>query len=123
MSCHTEGRTDMKAVTKIIFFDDYGEKFFGEGPAQLLHSIEKTGSLRAAALSMEMAYTKALNLIKHAEKTLGFPLVIRTAGGKSGGGSYLTKEGKEWLEKYESYRNACLQANSKLYLEFFSQQQ
>lgn len=23
----------MKAVTKIIFYDDNGEKFFGEGPA------------------------------------------------------------------------------------------
>lgn len=112
----------MKAVTKIIFFDDHGEKFFGEGPARLLHAVEETGSLRAAALSMEMAYTKALNIIKQAEKTLGFPLVIRTTGGKSGGGSYLTKEGKAWLEKYESYRNACLQANSRLYLEFFSQQ-
>ena len=61
-------------------------------------------------------------MIKHAEKTLGFPLVIRTTGGKSGGGSYLTREGKEWLETYESYRSACLQANSKLYLEFFPQQ-
>ena len=113
----------MKAVTRIVFLDDDGEKFFGEGPARLLRGIQDKGSLRASAHAMEMAYTKALNLIRHAEKTLGFPLVIRTAGGKSGGGSYLTKEGKEWLEKYESYRNACLQANSKLYLEFFSQQQ
>ena len=112
----------MRAATKIIFFDDNGEKFFGEGPAQLLHGIEETGSLRAAAQSMEMAYTKALNIIKRAEKTLGFPLVIRTTGGRSGGGSQLTKEGKEWLERYESYRNACLQANRSLYLEFFPQQ-
>ena len=47
----------MKAVTKIIFLDDDGEKFFGEGPARLLHGVEEKGSLRAAALSMEMAYT------------------------------------------------------------------
>ena len=112
----------MRAATKIIFFDDNGEKFFGEGPAQLLGGIEEKGSLRAAALSMEMAYTKALNIIKHAEKTLGFPLVIRTTGGKSGGGSRLTAEGKEWLERYEAYRDACIQANQRLYLEFFSEQ-
>lgn len=112
----------MKAVTKIIFFDDNGEKFFGEGPAQLLRGIEEKGSLRVAALSMEMAYTKALTMIKNAERALGFPLVIRTTGGKSGGGSKLTKEGKEWLERYEAYRDACKQANSKLYLEFFPQQ-
>lgn len=112
----------MNAVTRIVFFDDAGEKFFGEGPARLLRGIEEKGSLRAAAQSMEMAYSKGLSIIKQAEKTLGFPLVIRTAGGKSGGGSQLTKEGKEWLERYESYRDACLQANRSLYLEFFPEQ-
>ena len=113
----------MRAVTKIMIFDDNGEKFFGEGPAQLLHRIEEKGSLRAAAMSMEMAYTKALSIIKHAEKALGLSLVIRTTGGKSGGGSRLTPEGKEWLERYEAYRNACIQANSELYLDFFPKQQ
>ena len=112
----------MRAATKITFFDDNGEKFFGEGPARLLRGIEEKGSLRAAAISMEMAYTKALSIIKHAESALGFPLVIRQTGGKSGGGSRLTKEGEEWLERYEAYRDACIQANSKLYLEFFPPQ-
>ena len=112
----------MKAVTKITFFDDKGEKFFGEGPAWLLRGIEEKGSLRAAALSMEMAYTKALTIIKNAENALGFPLLIRSTGGKSGGGSKLTDKGKEWLEKYEAYRDACIQANRKLYPEFFPQQ-
>ena len=112
----------MRAATKITFFDENGEKFFGEGPARLLRGIEERGSLRAAALSMEMAYTKALTIINNAETVLGFPLVIRITGGKSGGGSRLTEEGKEWLERYEAYRDACIQANSKLYLEFFPQQ-
>ena len=79
----------MKAVTRITFLDDNNEKFFGEGPARLLHGIEATGSLRAAALSMEMAYTKALTIIKNAENALGFPLLIRSTGGKPGGGSKL----------------------------------
>lgn len=112
----------MKAVTKIIFFDDNDKKFFGEGPARLLRGIAEKGSLRAAALSMEMAYTKALTIIKNAENALGFPLLIRSTGGKSGGGSKLTQEGKEWLERYEAYRDACIQVNHKLYLEFFPQQ-
>lgn len=112
----------MKAVTKITFLDEQGEKFFGEGPARLLHAIEETGSLRAAAASMHMAYTKALKLIRNAENALGFPLTTRTTGGKTGGGSQLTPQGKEWLEKYEAYRDACLQANRKLYMEFFPQQ-
>lgn len=112
----------MKAVTRITFFDDDGQKFFGEGPCRLLRAIESTGSLRAAALSMEMAYTKALKLMKNAERALGFALTMRTTGGKDGGGSVLTPKGKEWLEKYEAYRDACVQANAGLYLEFFAQQ-
>ena len=112
----------MKAVTKITFLDDNDEKFFGEGPARLLRGVEATGSLRAAAMSMEMAYTKALKLIQNAEKALGFALIRRSTGGKDGGGSYLTEEGKEWLQRYEAYRDACKQSNSRLYLEFFPEQ-
>ena len=111
----------MKAHTKMIFFDEDNNKFFGEGPARLLHAIEEYGSLRTAAISMNMAYTKALKIINNAEVALGFALTTRTTGGKAGGGSQLTPEGKEWLNRYETYRNACIQANQQLYLEFFSQ--
>ena len=112
----------MKAVTRITFLNDNGEKFFGEGPARLLNGVEEKGSLRAAAMSMDMAYTKALKLIRNAEESLGFELVRRSTGGKGGGGSFLTEEGKEWLKRYEAYRDACKQANSRLYLEFFPEQ-
>ena len=112
----------MKAVTKIIFLDDENEKFFGEGPARLLRGVEECGSLRAAARSMDMAYTKALKLIRNAENVLGFALIHRSTGGKDGGGSFLTTEGKEWLERYEAYRDACQQANSGLYTQFFPEQ-
>lgn len=109
----------MKAISKIIFLDEEGEKFFGEGPARLLQEIQRTGSLRAAAISMGMAYTKALKLLKHAEKTLGYALTTRSVGGKDGGGSLLTPEGREWLERYEAYRDACIISNQQLYLEHF----
>lgn len=109
----------MKAVTKIYFFDDDGNKFFGEGPYKLLCAIEETGSLRAAAASMALAYSKAIKMISNAEKALGFPLTMRSIGGKSGGGSVLTAEGREWLEKYKSFRDACILENSRLYKEFF----
>lgn len=112
----------MKAVTRILFFDDNGEKFFGEGPCQLLRGVEACGSLRGAANAMGMAYTKALKILGNAEKALGFPLTTRSVGGKTGGGSCLTPEGKEWLEKYEHYRDACVAANQQLYLECFPQQ-
>lgn len=109
----------MKPVTKIVFTDDNGIKFFGEGPFRLLSCVEKTGSLRAAAMEMEMAYSKASKILKQAEANIGFPLTRRSAGGKDGGGSILTPEGKQWLRQYEAYRNACIQANRELYRQFF----
>lgn len=109
----------MKTVTRITFFDQNGEKFFGEGPARLLRGVESHGSLRAAALSMEMAYTKALKLMKNAEAALGFPLITRVTGGKSGGGSTLTPAGKEWLLRYEAYTTACTEENQRLFRQFY----
>ena len=111
----------MKAVTKITFLDDNGERFFGEGPARLLHGVEETGSLRQAAISMGMAYTKAHKIIKHAEEVLEYPLMTRAIGGKDGGGSHLTAEGKAWLQRYDEYAQACKEANQQLYQQFFGE--
>ena len=109
----------MRSVTKITLTDDNGIKFFGEGPCRLLQCVEKTGSLRAAAMEMEMAYSKANKILKQAEQALGYPLTTRSTGGKDGGGSTLTQEGKQLLRQYEAYRDACIQANQALYRQFF----
>ena len=109
----------MKAITRITFWNEDGEKFFGEGPARLLKAVEDCGSLRSAAISMDMAYTKALKLMKNAEATLEFPLTTRTTGGRDGGGSILTPEGKAWLDRYEAYAKACEEANLQLFRQFF----
>ena len=109
----------MKVVTRITFWHQNGEKFFGEGPARLLMGIEEHGSLRSAAISMNMAYTKALKLMKNAEAALGFPLTTRTTGGKDGGGSILTPEGKAWLSRYEAYTKACEEANQQIFRKFY----
>ena len=110
----------MKSDIRVFLCDDDNLRFFGEGPCRLLHLIEETGSLRAAALSMGMAYTKALHLMKRAEKNLGFSLTARTIGGKGGGGSVLTPEAKEFLHDYETWRNASIQSSRDLYTQVLS---
>ena len=109
----------MKSVTKIMMFDDEGNKFFGEGPATLLKIIEEKGSLRMAAQEMGMAYTKALKIIKSAESSLGFKLTDRIIGGKDGGGSVLTDEGRKWLDSYEKYSRECIENNRKTFVRHF----
>ncbi len=109
----------MQPKIKVFLADDSGDKFFGEGPYQLLKGIEKTGSLRSSASNMHMAYSKALKIIKQAESALGYQLITRVTGGKDGGGSEVTLEGKKLILKYEQYSNACKDANRRIYKEIF----
>ena len=44
-----------------------GNKVFGPGIAQLLHRVRELHSLRAAANSMNMAYSKAWTVLRTAE--------------------------------------------------------
>ena len=67
---------------------------FGKGVAELLQRIEATGSLSAAYKAMGMSASKAWKILRRAEADLGFALVSSTAGGKSGGSSVLTPEGR-----------------------------
>ena len=78
------------------------------------------GSLRSAAQSMEMAYTKALHLLRRAEAVLGFSLTRRTIGGRGGGGSVLTDEAKEFMQRYESYRDECVRADRERFAQYFA---
>lgn len=110
----------MKPTIRVMLCSEEGERFFDEGPCRLLHLIEETGSLRAAALAMGLSYSKALHIVKRAEKALGFALTCKTIGGRGGGGSTLTEEARSFLERYEAYRDACIQTNRSLYRKFFS---
>ena len=110
----------MRAATSIYLYEDV-VRFFGEGPCRLLRGIEACGSLRAAAAKMNLSYSKAITIMNRAEEALGFSLTEKQIGGKGGGGSKLTPQAVAFLEKYEAYREACYEANRKLYLEFFSE--
>ena len=78
-------------------------KVFGPGIAQLLHRVRELHSLRAAASSMNMAYSKAWTVLRTAENALGYKLLYSSAGGKNGGGAVLTPQGEKLLEQYDEF--------------------
>lgn len=94
-------KNDLHVVVSVRLFTD--QKCFGPGVAELLHRVEAHHSLRAAAQSMEMAYSKAWTVIRRAEAGLGFPLLQSTTGGKNGGGATVTPEARRMLEAYDAY--------------------
>ena len=85
------------------------EPDFGKGVAQLLLLTREKGSLSAAYKSMGMAASKAWKILNRAEADLGVKLVERKSGGKQGGGSHLTLEGEDILNRYAvSYTHLTL---------------
>lgn len=84
-------------------FYQNGERVFGPGVAELLKRVQEHRSLRAAAFSMEMAYSKAWQIIRTAEDGFGCKLLISTIGGRHGGGAVLTPEGERILNAYERF--------------------
>lgn len=77
------------------------QPFYGPGVQQLLNWIGQTGSLQEACLHMDISYSKGRKMVKQLEQQLGFPVVQRWTGGSGGGGSVLTKKGRNLMDAYE----------------------
>ena len=77
----------MRPVLTIRLFSE--EKCFGPGIAELLERVEERRSLRAAAASMDMAYSKAWTIVRRCEENLGMKLLDYTTGGKNGGALFV----------------------------------
>ena len=110
----------MRPDLRAYLLGDDGTRAFGPGPLQLLLRVEEVGSLRAAAVSMGMAYTKATRLVKAAEQAFGFKLTERTIGGAGGGGSRLTAEARDLLARYQAFERACEADLRRNFTECFS---
>lgn len=89
-------------LTVRLYTDD-NQRCFGPGIAMLLNRVQEHKSLRAAAASMEMAYSKAWRIIRTAEEVFGCKLLASTIGGQHGGGAVLTPQAEQLLAAYEAY--------------------
>lgn len=110
-------RNDLRPVVSVRLFTD--RKCFGPGVAELLRRVEERRSLRAAAQSMEMAYSKAWSVMKNAEEGLGVKLLLSSTGGKNGGGATLTDEARRLLAAYDNYCAALRAEADRLFAEEF----
>jgi len=79
---------------------------FGDGKWKLLNEINNTGSLSAAAENLGVSYRKAWGDIRKTERALKVKLLDRHRGGKDGGQTRLTDEGKKWLREYGRFQEA-----------------
>lgn len=78
-----------------------GESFLGRGRVELLKTIDKTGSIHSAAKELKMSYKAAWDRIDLMNSLSDEPLLIKTIGGKSGGGTTLTPYAYKLIETFE----------------------
>jgi len=93
---------------------------FGPGIASIMALVKETNNLSEAYRIMELSSSKGWRIIKKAEKGLGFPLFASRIGGKGGGKTELTKEGKELLEKYQNFVDELNIEAERLFEKYFS---
>lgn len=72
----------------------------GDFHAGLLEQIRETGSITRAAVAVGISYRTAWSHVDRLNQLSGRPVVERTAGGKSGGGTRLTSYGTGLLKAY-----------------------
>ncbi|OHB67697.1 MAG: hypothetical protein A2Y76_02160 [Planctomycetes bacterium RBG_13_60_9] len=93
----------LKPRIKLWLDSETADGVFGGGKCRLLKSIETTGSLRAASDALHISYRKAWGDLKKAQNALGVVLIEQHRGGRRGGRTVLTKQGKRWLQAYSRF--------------------
>lgn len=95
--------------------DENDNIVIGEGRAEILKNIEKTGSINQTAKVMKMSYKAVWSKIKATEKHLD-TRIVHTDRKE---GSRLSREGKELLEKYSRLKAECMSVDDKIFSRFF----
>lgn len=83
-----------------IWLESGGTTYLSWGRIVLLERIAEHGSVSAAAKSMQMSFSHAWRLVEDMNALAPEPLVEKQAGGKQGGGAWLTEAGREAVESF-----------------------
>jgi len=77
-----------------------GQDFGGSRRIALLHAIGEHGSITQGAKAVGLSYKAAWDAVDAMNNLAGEPLVLRSPGGKGGGGTALTERGKALVEGF-----------------------
>ena len=88
-----------------LWIDIGGHNALGPGKVRLLNAIATGKSLSAAAKQLRMSYRLAWKHLRLIEQWTGIAVVEPRRGGRSGGGTELTPQGKALLKAYHTFRH------------------
>ena len=101
--------------SKIWIEDARGKLVLGPGRLRIFDSIQRTGSIHAAAKELGMSYRGVWGKIKATEERLGERLLVRSVGGPSGGGSQLTPQAIALVEAYRNMQDYLTEKADKVF--------
>ena len=99
-------------LTGKLLIDTAMGSFLGDKRIRLLEAIDKTGSISQAAKAVPLSYKAAWDAVDDMNNVAPEPLVMRSAGGKHGGGTTLTAFARRLIAFYRA-----LEKESQLALE------
>ena len=77
--------------------------------ALLLEQIDVLGSISEAAKVLNIPYRRAWGMIQEMNRNSSFEIVAKEAGGKAGGHSILTEEGRDILQLFKDVNDSLKQ--------------
>lgn len=80
-----------------------GQGLMGDGKWKILKAIEEHGSLKAATKALGITYRRTWGDLKSIEQKLGFEILEKTRGGKEGGATQLTTQGKLLVSAFDAF--------------------
>lgn len=98
----TRRKSTTMAVSGRFWLERGEQPFLGHGRIELLEQIAETGSISQAARAMGMSYKAAWDAVDAMNNVSDEPLVLRSTGGKHGGGTQLTGHGRKLIEVYRA---------------------
>lgn len=87
-----------------IWFKKEGKNLLGNGRVELLEKIDEFGSISKASKAMKMSYKAAWDMVDAMNNLSDEPLVEKVTGGKNGGGTQVTKVGKELINTFKKFK-------------------
>lgn len=99
-------------LTGKLLIDTAMGSFLGDKRIRLLEAIDKSGSISQAAKAVPLSYKAAWDAVDDMNNVAPEPLVLRSAGGKHGGGTTLTSFARRLIAFYRA-----LEKESQLALE------
>ena len=110
---------DIKSEVRIKFSRD--KSYFGKGTVMLLEEIEKCGNVRTACENCGFSYSKGWTILRRCESGLGYRIVDRHQGGKTGGKAEVTDAGRKLMDIYKELLGETSEYAEKRFTEMMKE--